>query len=63
MNSRDLANLHRHTDGVPVLSRVKDVCRACRFGNAQNLPFHDHLERVETFGDVVHSDINGTLVS
>ena len=63
INSRDLSTLHKHVEGVPQLSELKEVCRACRLGKAHKLPFPGHFEHAAAVGDVVHSDIVGPLES
>ena len=57
INFRDLANVHKHADGVPELKITSDVCRACRLGKAQKLPFPGRFQRSEVCGGIVHSDI------
>lgn len=61
INQRDLSRLHKHVDGVPKLSKSKDICRACRLGKAHKLPFPGNFEIADHVGEVVHSDIVGEL--
>ena len=61
INPCNLANVHKHVAGVPKLGPRQDVCRACRLGKAQKLPFPGHFDIASTIGEVVHLDIVGKL--
>jgi GAG-pre-integrase domain len=61
VNMRDLAQMHKHADGVPALPQTKDVCRSCRLGNAHKLPFSSNFSRTSAPGELIHSDIVGPL--
>lgn len=61
INIRDLANIHKHADGVPILHPTDEVCRACRLGKAHKLPFTGKFLRSPAVGDIIHSDIMGKL--
>lgn len=57
INERDLAKVHKHTDGVPPLHNLGNMCRACRLGKAHKLPFPGQFERIDLVAQVVLSDI------
>ena len=61
INAKDLSNLDKHTDGVPKLDKMDEVCRACRLGKATKLPFKDHFKRANAVGNIIHSDTMGPL--
>lgn len=61
MNTRDLQQVHKFADGVPKLETNPSTCRACRMGKAHKLPFLGHFMRSKKPGEIVHSDIVGSL--
>ena len=61
LNMKDLVEVHKYADGIPKLSTVNEVCRACRMGKAHKLPFHGHFQKSENVGDIIHSDVVGPL--
>jgi hypothetical protein len=61
VNMRDLAQVHKHADGVPSLPQTNDVCRSCRLGKAHKLPFRSSFSRTTAPGELIHSDIVGPL--
>ena len=61
MNAKDLCQVHKHAIGVPKLSKMNEICRACRLGKAHKLPFKGTFNRAVNVGDIVHSDIVGPL--
>jgi GAG-pre-integrase domain len=61
VNMRDLAQVHKHADGVQALPQTNDVCRSCRLGKAHKLPFSSSFSRTTAPGELIHSDIVGPL--
>lgn len=61
INMRDLADVHKHADGVPKFGKSTEICRARKLGKAHKLPFLGKFKRATRIGEVVHSDIVGKL--
>jgi hypothetical protein len=61
VNMRDLAQVHKHADGVPELGNTTHVCRSCRLGKAHKLPFTSSSHRTNSPGALVHLDTVGRL--
>lgn len=61
MNIQDLTYVHKYADGVPQLTSSKESCRACHLGKAHKLPFSSHFKQMSTVGELVHSDMMGSL--